>query len=111
MEIIRLSYLMANRKFIISECGNDQALDHPFEEGIVFTDYDSLVDKCLYYLDNAMKRNRVAATGYEISIYEATPPIVWVFLLLSIACGIAQYKKKQGRNKCEFPHFKIPPSG
>ena len=29
------------------------------------------------------------ATGYEASIYTATPPLVWIFLGLSIVCGIA----------------------
>lgn len=28
------------------------------------------------------------ATGYESSIYEATPVLVWVFLIFSAACGI-----------------------
>jgi hypothetical protein len=73
MEIIRLSHLMANKKFIISESGNDQAIERPFNEGIVFTGYDSLVEACLRYLDNAAERNRIAARGHEIfSAYKQT---------------------------------------
>jgi hypothetical protein len=73
MEIIRLSHLMANKKFIISELGNDQAIERPFKEGIVFADYDSLVEVCLRYIDSAVERNRIAARGYEIfSTYKQT---------------------------------------
>jgi hypothetical protein len=66
MEIIRLSHLMANKKFIVSERGNDQIMERPFEEGMVFSDYDSLVETCLHYLEKPSERNRIAASGFEI---------------------------------------------
>ncbi len=66
MEIIRLSHLMANKKFIVSERGNDQIIERPFEAGIVFVDYDSLVERCLYYLQNPSERKSIAAMGFEI---------------------------------------------
>lgn len=66
LEIIRLSYLMVNKIFVVSERGNDQAAERPFEEGIVFADYDALVDTCLHYLGKPSERNRIAASGFEI---------------------------------------------
>jgi hypothetical protein len=66
MEIIRLAHLMANKTFIVSERGNDLELEKPFDDGIVFADHDSLVDECLYYLDNPSERKSIAARGYEI---------------------------------------------
>ena len=43
------------------------------------------------------------ATGYEGSIYTATPPTVWYYLIISIACGIGivvhqVYYKQENRN-------------
>jgi hypothetical protein len=65
MEIVRLAYLMANKKFIVSERGNDEDLEQPFEKGIILADYEALVDECLTYVADAGKRNRISATGHE----------------------------------------------
>lgn len=40
------------------------------------------ISLALYLIENA------PATGYEISIYTSTPPLVWIFLIGSIAGGI-----------------------
>jgi hypothetical protein len=61
LETMRISYALANRCFAISEVG-----DHnPYGEGIVYSDYDSLVETCLDYLGpSADKRASIAAEGY-----------------------------------------------
>ncbi|MHC4843687.1 MAG: hypothetical protein ACYTEE_07795, partial [Planctomycetota bacterium] len=58
-EIVRVSYLLANKKFVISEPGNDQELESPFRDGLVFLPYNGLVEECVKYL---RKRRRQEAT-------------------------------------------------
>lgn len=61
LETVRLSFLLANRVFVVSE----EAGDNPYENGIVYAPYTELVDTCLDYLRRApAERERIAANGY-----------------------------------------------
>lgn len=66
MEIVRLSFLMANKRFIVSEKGNDESMERSFEGGIVFVDYDSMVETCCRYVNNITERREIAVRGHEI---------------------------------------------
>ena len=61
LETVRLSYLLANRVFVISEEG-----DHnPYENGVVYAPYDRLAETCAEYVRApAEQRERVAEAGY-----------------------------------------------
>lgn len=61
LETVRLSYLLANRSFVVSEHG-----DHnPYEDGVAFADYDNLVETCKLYLgERADQRDAIATKGY-----------------------------------------------
>jgi hypothetical protein len=63
-EIVRVSYLLANRKCVVSEVGQDDALEAPFRDGVRFVPYDRLVDACLDLLDDSEKRRALAANGF-----------------------------------------------
>ncbi len=65
-EIVRVSYLLANRCFVVSETGTDAALENAFAGGIAFADYDRLVDTCLAYLRDPVGRRQIAARGFTI---------------------------------------------
>jgi hypothetical protein len=67
LEEQRLSFLLNNRCFVISECPASNKV-YPYEEGIVFCEYDQLVETCELYLkpENEALRNQVAQTGYQI---------------------------------------------
>jgi len=65
-EIVRCSYLMANRKAIVSEIGKDKQLEEPYYEGIAFDDYSSLSARCIALLDNDLARSQLETRGYEI---------------------------------------------
>ena len=65
-ETVRVAYLLANRRFVVSETGSDAALEEPFREGIAFAPYDRLVDTCLHYLHRRAERRAIAQRGYEI---------------------------------------------
>jgi hypothetical protein len=63
LETIRLGLLLANRGFVISETS-----DHnPYGEGVVYADYDALVETCLDYLKRPVdNRAAIAAKGAAI---------------------------------------------
>lgn len=62
LETIRLSYLLANKCFVVSESS-----DHnPYGDGVVFADYDRLAATCIEYLGpKAELRALVAQNGYD----------------------------------------------
>ncbi|MFQ5685376.1 MAG: hypothetical protein ACE5GV_01820 [Candidatus Scalindua sp.] len=66
MEIIRLSFLLANKRFIVSENGNDKSVELSFEGGIVFVDYGSIVETCCRYINSVTERGEIADRGHEI---------------------------------------------
>jgi glycosyltransferase involved in cell wall biosynthesis len=61
LETVRISFLLANRCFVISETS-----DHnPYGAGVVYADYEALVSSCLDYLGPAAnQRAMVADEGY-----------------------------------------------
>ena len=64
-EIIRVSYLLSNKKCVISEKGHDYELEKPFQDGVCFCDYEELVSKCTYYLKNNAARIQLAGKGFQ----------------------------------------------
>ena len=62
LESMRLSYLLANRCFVVSEKS-----DHnPYDNGLVYADYDALAATCLDYLGRSPEiRAMVAERGYQ----------------------------------------------
>jgi hypothetical protein len=63
-EIVRVSYLLANRVCVVSETGPDQAMEAPLADGVAFAAYDRLVETCERLLADAAERARLAAAGY-----------------------------------------------
>jgi len=64
-EIVRLSYLMANRKPIVSEESVD-ATSTEWGRAVRFASYEKLVDSCLVLLNDRNLRQTVGDTGLEI---------------------------------------------
>ncbi len=65
IEIGRIYYLLANKRFVISEKGNDRELEDPIRDSLVFADYDDLVPECIRYLQEDALRNETAERGFE----------------------------------------------
>jgi GT2 family glycosyltransferase len=65
-EIVRISYLLANKKFIISEPGSDIEFEKIFDGGIVFSKIEDIANDCHKYLKNENFRKAVATKGFEI---------------------------------------------
>jgi hypothetical protein len=75
-EIVRVSYMLANRKCVVSETGNDEELEGPFRAGIAFTPYDGLVDTCVRLLNDHAERARLEQKGFEIMSSISQLPMV-----------------------------------
>lgn len=65
-EVVRSSYLLANRRFVISEPGTEPAEEARFAPGVVFADYADIVDVCRDFLTRDDDRRRYAQAGHEI---------------------------------------------
>ncbi|HVB37747.1 MAG TPA: hypothetical protein VND92_04385, partial [Vicinamibacterales bacterium] len=70
-EIVRVSYLLANGRCVVSEEGADAALEAPYRDAVTFVPYDRLVDATLAALADPEGRARRAAAGFEI--FKARP--------------------------------------
>jgi acetyltransferase-like isoleucine patch superfamily enzyme/SAM-dependent methyltransferase len=65
-EIVRLSYLFANKKFIVSERSFDDIDSDFFEPGLVFADYENLVQTCLDWLGKHKERAIISQKGFDL---------------------------------------------
>lgn len=65
-EITRTSYLMANKKFVVSEMGRDVKLEKFYSAGIAFCEYDDIVLTVLNYLEKPNWREETAMIGYNM---------------------------------------------
>jgi hypothetical protein len=62
LEQVRISYLLNNRSFIISE----RADCDPYGGGVIFSDYEQIVNCCQTYLQHSqLERDRIAELGYQ----------------------------------------------
>jgi hypothetical protein len=64
-EIARVSYLLANKRVVVSERGADPTLERELESGVAFADYDELVDRCVELLGDERARRKLAERGYQ----------------------------------------------
>lgn len=65
-EIVRVSYLLANRRCVVSEVGADAAEERPFAEGIAFAPYEGLVETCVRLAADRAARARLAEAGFQV---------------------------------------------
>jgi SAM-dependent methyltransferase len=65
-EVVRVSYLLANRRCVVSERGADQAEERAFEAAVAFAPYDGLVEACRRLVGDPAERARRAAAGLEL---------------------------------------------
>ncbi len=63
-EVVRVSYLLANRVCVVAERGQDLALEAPFEHAVRFADYDGLIAACRALLADPAARVAQAERGF-----------------------------------------------
>jgi len=64
-EIVRCSYLLANKKCVVSERGASPEYEQEFADGIAWADYGDLEAKCAELLANPAERERIAQNGFD----------------------------------------------
>lgn len=64
-EAVRVTYLLANRRFVVSERGSDAAEEAGYADTLVFADYEALADTCERFLAAPAERQRIADAGFE----------------------------------------------
>jgi hypothetical protein len=65
LEIVRVSYLLANRKCVVSEAGSDPSIEVPLKDGIALVPYEHLADTCILLLRDSDKRRSLAQSGFN----------------------------------------------
>ena len=65
-EIVRVSYLLANRVFVVSEDSPAETCLTQLREGMAVCSYDDIVETCWYYLQHESKRQSIAETGFKL---------------------------------------------
>jgi hypothetical protein len=64
-EIVRVSYLLANRRVVVSERSAQPTEEYDLESGIAFAAYDELVDRCAQLLGDERARLELGERGYQ----------------------------------------------
>ena len=65
LETSRLSYLVGNGAFVISEHSKDPILDRDYGQYVVWADYDYLVETSIKYLMQKDDRINKASEAYD----------------------------------------------
>jgi len=66
LEMVRLSYLLANRCCVLSEASSDPEEDDALAAGVAFVPYDDLVARARELVADAPLRERIAQRGFEL---------------------------------------------
>jgi len=65
-ELVRCSYVMANRKCIVSEFGQEPELEQKYYKAIAFADYDNLIDKITHLLADDALRTSFEKQAFDV---------------------------------------------
>ena len=65
-EIVRVSYLLANKKTVVAECDELTSIEPDIKKSVAAASYDKLVDTCARLLNNEAERKEIANNGFEI---------------------------------------------
>ncbi|WP_156688309.1 hypothetical protein [Mycobacterium sp. Marseille-P9652] len=63
--IVRVSYLLANRRPVVCEHSADPTLERDLASGIAFADYGGLVDRCVELVGDERARRALAERGFQ----------------------------------------------
>ena len=75
-EIVRVSYLLANRCCVVSEAGFDTKLEASVGDGVAFVPYDAVVATCLRLLSDDAERTSLAQRGFDCFRSQSQVPML-----------------------------------
>lgn len=65
-EIVRVSYLLANRKAVVAECDEDTEIDPDMRRAVLGVPYTGLVDACAFLCAHPAERAALAERGFRL---------------------------------------------
>jgi hypothetical protein len=65
-EIVRTSYLLANSKAVVSECGPRTEIDDDIKEALVAVPYRDIIETCVDLVRDEPRRRDIERRGFEI---------------------------------------------
>jgi hypothetical protein len=65
-EIVRTSYLLANSKAVVTECGPKTEIDDDLREAMVCVPYEEIAQSCVALINDETRRRDLERRGYEI---------------------------------------------
>jgi len=65
-EAVRVSYLLANSKAVVSEFNNESDMDEGYRDAVILSPYENLVDACIELLADDSARQAQEARGFAI---------------------------------------------
>jgi hypothetical protein len=65
-EIVRTSYLLANSKAVVAECGAHTEIDDDIREALVAVPYDAIVQSCIALVNDEPRRHALEQRAFEI---------------------------------------------
>jgi len=71
LEMVRISYLLANRIPVVSERHQATEVDPTFDDALIYSSYEHLVESCVHLIRDPQAQSEVAQRG--ISIMQAHP--------------------------------------
>ncbi len=75
-ELVRVSYLLANRKAVVAECHTATEVEAFLREGLFLAPYEGLVQACLDAIADEPARRAVAQRGYERMADRSITPLL-----------------------------------
>ena len=65
-EIVRVSYLLANKKTVVAECDELTSIEPDIKKSVAAASYNKLVETCARLLSDEAERKKIANDGFEI---------------------------------------------
>jgi len=65
-ETVRVSYLLANRKAVVAECGVDTEIEDYWRRAVLGVSYAGLTDACAFLCAHPSERAELAERGYRL---------------------------------------------
>jgi hypothetical protein len=66
MEIVRISYLLANRKAVVSELDIDTEMEPDLRDAVAGVPFDGLIAECHRLIADAAARQQLEDRGYAL---------------------------------------------
>ncbi|MFM2344546.1 MAG: hypothetical protein RLZZ210_1157 [Pseudomonadota bacterium] len=93
-EMARVSFLMANQAFVLSEERDNLIIDDEIRSSLAFSRVENIAQTCLYYVHNPVERNKFVDKSYKTILnLDITDNV-----LRAIHSYIKSYSKSSNRN-------------